>query len=142
MIRKPRRAASAVMAALALAAVLGTAAPAQTPPRNQAEYDAMVKKQREEFFKKIGVTAAQKSKIDAIQKKYEPSLEKINKKYEPRAKALQQQMAALQKKMMELQQEYGNEMRPVAQKMDKELEAVLTPAQRAKVKELQKQQQP
>ena len=138
VIRNKRRSAAALLAALATAAVVGTAS-AQNPPRNQAEYDAMLRKQREAFYQKIGLSAKQKSKITSIEKKYKPQVDGITKKYEPKAKRLQDQMIALQKQMAALQQQYQAEVRPVAQKMDKEFEAVLTPAQRTKVKEMQAQ---
>lgn len=65
-----------------------------------------------EAEKQLGITAAQKAKITAI-----------NKKYQPKIQTLQQQMATLQ-------QQYG-----------KDMETVFTPAQKAKMKQWQALQQ-
>jgi uncharacterized protein with FMN-binding domain len=114
------------LAATAAATILGTAglvtaAYAQTMPRNEAEFE-----------QQVGITAAQKSKINQINAKYKPQFDAINKKYRPKVEALQKQMQALQLQA-------NNEVRPLAQKHSKEVEAVLSPAQRTKIKAIQQQ---
>ncbi len=101
--------------------LLATQAPAQTPtmPRNQAEFEKM-----------IGLTADQKKKIEVVNKKYTPQVQALQKKYQPQFEALQKQMQALQQK-------YQKEAEPLANKQKTEMEAILTPAQRKKVQEIQ-----
>lgn len=119
-----RRRAGATAAAAAAAFIMTAATAvtwAQAPPGggglNAAE-------------KELGITAAQKSRITALRTKYQPQIQKIDKKYQPRVMALRKQMADLQK-------QYVAEVKPIASKMDKEMEAILTPAQRTKIKQMQ-----
>jgi hypothetical protein len=85
---------------------------------------------QQEMEKQLGITAQQKAKLTAISNKYRPKLVALNKKYEP-------QFKALQKKMQDLQQKAMAEARPTLQAQQKEMDTVLTPAQRAKIKQMQ-----
>lgn len=120
---KTRRVAKQILTAGGAAALLllATQAPAQTPtmPRNQ-----------EEFEKMIGLTADQKKKIEAVNKKYLPQVQAVQKKYQP-------QFEALQKQMMALQQKAQKEVQPLMNKQKTEMEAILTPTQRKKIQELE-----
>jgi Spy/CpxP family protein refolding chaperone len=111
-------------AAVAVGAFLtATSAPAQTPglPQSQAEFE-----------KQINLTADQKKKIEGIGKKYQPKMMAIQKKYEPEARKLQQQLMALQQKA-------NAEIKPVADQYQKEVDAILTPTQREKIKQIRAQ---
>ena len=104
--------------AVAALALVAAVAYTQTLPRNQAEFE-----------QQVGITAAQKAKLEAITKKYQPQIEAVGKKYEPQFRAIQAKAQA--------------EVKPILDKREKEAEAVFTPAQRAKlnqIKALQKQQ--
>jgi Spy/CpxP family protein refolding chaperone len=107
-----------------------TSAPAQTPglPRTQAEFE-----------KQINLTADQKSKIETITKKYQPRIQAVTKKYEPEARKLQEQMVALQKKMVALNQKAATEAKPLTDQYQKEVDAILTPSQREKIKQIRSQ---
>lgn len=111
-------------AAIAAAAVvlIGTgvvAVRAQNLPRSQAEFE-----------QQIGLTAAQKEKLKKIDARYKPQLEAIDKKYRPQFEALQKQLQALQVKA-------NAEVKPIMEKRGKEAQAVFTPAQMAKMKQIQ-----
>jgi Spy/CpxP family protein refolding chaperone len=116
-----RTAATAVAAGILLSA---TSAPAQTPtlPRSQAEFE-----------QQVGLTADQKKKIEALKGKYQPKIQAVQKKYEPEARRLQQAIAALQQKA-------NKELKPLADQYQKEIDAILTPAQRAKIKQMNEAQ--
>jgi Spy/CpxP family protein refolding chaperone len=110
-------------AALALTAFI-TPVRAQDPGA-QAEIAA--------FQKSLNITAAQKAKFEAINKKYQPRVEALMAKFKPqqeklmKSKPTQQQMMALRSQMMK-------QMQPLMDGQRKESEAILTPDQRAKVK--------
>ena len=92
-------------AALVASAPAGQAQNGKTPlPKSQAEFE-----------KQVGITAAQKTKMNTI-----------TKKYEPKAKALQAQMVKLQQQMQTLQVQ-----------ANKEMQSVLTAQQQAKIKAIQ-----
>lgn len=102
---------------------------AQTPtaiPQNQAEFE-----------KQLGITADQKKKMEAVGKKYKPQLEKLQTKYKPQVEQLQKQMVALQQQMVALQKKYVAEAQPLGTAQQKEIEGILTPAQRDKMKAIQ-----
>jgi Spy/CpxP family protein refolding chaperone len=115
--------------------VLGAACVAATLPA-QAQ-DAALPKTQAEFEKQIGLTADQKKKMDAVQKKYQPQLLAIGKKYQPEFQKMQQQMQELQGKMQALNQKAQTEAKPLMEKAQKESNAILTPAQQKKIKEFQ-----
>lgn len=93
------------LVSIALLGTVGTArAQAPAVPRNQAEFEKMLK-----------ITPAQKVKMEALKKKYDP-----------KAKALQAQMVSLQKQMQALGAQANTEM-----------QAVLTTEQKNKIKALQ-----
>jgi hypothetical protein len=92
-----------------------------------------------DFEKQLGITADQKQKMQVVDKKYNPQLQAIQKKYQPQAQKLQQQMIALQKQMQDLNKKAYTEAQPSLQKRQKEYEAILTPAQREKIKQIQQQ---
>jgi Spy/CpxP family protein refolding chaperone len=123
--------------------LLAAQAPAQTPnlPRSQAEFEKM-----------ISLTADQKKKIEAVNKRYQPQLQSVGTKYRPQLAAIENKykpkVEALKKQMAELQkQAYGEarpileqqqkEALPILQKQQKEIEGILTPAQRAKIKQME-----
>jgi hypothetical protein len=114
-----RRSLTAGVSALCLAGLLtGMTARAQTLPRSEAEFE-----------QEIGITAAQKAKLNAISVKYRPKMQAIAKKYQPQALALQTQMSELQKK-------FNAEAQPIRIAQKNEADAVYTPAQREKLKKL------
>ncbi|MES2460445.1 MAG: hypothetical protein V4671_07665 [Armatimonadota bacterium] len=89
---------------------------------------------QQQMEKELGITAQQKAKLTTISNKYRPKLVALNKKYDP-------QFKALQKKMQELQQKALTEAKPTLQAQQKEMDAILTPTQRAKIKQMQAGQQ-
>jgi Spy/CpxP family protein refolding chaperone len=108
-----------IAAALALTALI-TPVRAQDP-QMQAEVAA--------FQKSLAITPAQKTKLDAIGKKYQSKMQAVQQKYQklagPKPDASKQQS---------LMQNFQKEVKPLADAMRKESEAILTPAQRTKVK--------
>ena len=103
-------------------ALLGAAFVIFVPAAQAQKGGTPLPKNQAEFEKQVGITAAQKAKMTAI-----------GKKYEPKAKVLQTKMQALQKQMMALQQQ----MQTLGTQANKEVEGVLTPAQQTKVKAIQ-----
>lgn len=83
----------------------------------------------QEVEKALGLTAAQKKRIAEIDGRYNPQAQAIARKYQEQVQSLQKQMAALQKS-------YLTDLKPVLEKRGKEIEAVLTPQQRDKAKQL------
>ena len=83
--------------------------------------------------KQLGVTPTQKARIKTVEAKYKPQFDALQKKYAPKIDALKRQMTALQ-------QQASKEATPLLQKAGKEVEAIYTPAQRAKLKSWQQQQ--
>ena len=116
------------VAASLLVATTGIAL-AQQPGMGGNPAQAQLQAQQQ-MEKELGITAQQKTKLTAISNKYRPKLEALNKKYDP-------QFKALQKKMQELQQKAMTEARPTLTAQQKEMDAVLTPAQKAKIKQMQ-----
>jgi hypothetical protein len=92
-----------------------------------------------EFEKQLGITPDQKQRMQAVDKKYNPQLQAISKKYQPQAQKLQQQLIALQKQMQDLNKKAFTEAQPTLQKRQKEYEAILTPTQKEKIKQMQAQ---
>jgi Spy/CpxP family protein refolding chaperone len=113
------------VAASLLVATTGIALAQQ--PGNPAQAQLQAQQQME---KELGITAEQKKKLTTISNKYRPKLEALNKKYDP-------QFKALQKKMQQLQQKAMTEARPTLTAQQKEMDSVLTPAQKAKIKQMQ-----
>jgi len=105
-----------------VAAILTTAATTGLSARHASAQAPGQQRTTAQVEKEIGVTAAQKSKIESVKKKYDPKL-----------KALQPRMVAAQKQMQQVQKDYIT----IAQAADKEMQAILTPAQRAKLKAMQ-----
>jgi hypothetical protein len=90
----------------------------------------------QEFEKQVGITPDQHNKIEAVGNKYKPQIEKVQSKYKPQFAQLQQQMQALQQKYMGLQQKYVAEIKPIATQQQKDIDALLTPQQREKIKQI------
>ena len=78
--------------------------------------------------KELGITSQQKTKLTAINAKYTPKLIALDKKYQP-------QFRALQAKIQELQKKEFAEAKPTLDARKKEMDTVLTPAQKAKIKQ-------
>ncbi len=117
--RKQMQWAVATAAFMTTAALSDVAAP---QARAQAPGGAPQARTSAQIEKEIGVTAAQHTRIESIKKKYDPKL-----------KGLQPRMVAAQKQMQQIQKEYIT----IAQAANKEMESVLTPAQRTKLKAMQ-----
>ncbi|MBC8101092.1 MAG: hypothetical protein H7Z41_00710 [Cytophagales bacterium] len=92
---------------------------------------------QQQMEKELGITPQQKTKLDAIGKKYLPKLSAVQKKYTPQAQALQKQMVALQQKMQALNQKAFAEAKPTLDARQKEMDTVLTATQKAKIKQIQ-----
>jgi hypothetical protein len=106
-----------------LTALAGGAARAQDLPKDIKELE-----------KQIGLTDAQRKKMEAVDKKYQPKFKAIDGKYKPQFMALQKQIEPLQKKAFELQQKMNAEAKPIMDTMNKEKEACMTPDQAKKMK--------
>jgi Spy/CpxP family protein refolding chaperone len=109
----------------------------------------------------LGLTKEQRVKLEAIDKKYQPKTGTIMKKYEPRIVPIRQQVQALEKKYkprisaiqaefakeskplqdqaIAIQNEANKELKPLEEARRKDIESVLTPAQREKVKKIDAQ---
>ena len=98
----------AAVAAIALAGVTAWAQPQMQRPSTQ-----QMQQMRDRQMKAMGITAAQKSKLDAIDRKYRPRIEK------------------LQREMSTLMMQAGQESM-----------AVLTPAQRQKMQQMSRPPMP
>lgn len=114
-------------ATAAVALSVGGAAGAQpSPPPTQAQMQAQADAARDRLYKELGVTAAQKQKLTAIENKYKQIVrgryQAFSKKY-PKATPAQQQS-------------FMAEMQSIAPKARAESMAVLTPAQRVKLKKM------
>jgi 1-deoxy-D-xylulose 5-phosphate reductoisomerase len=119
---------------------------------------AVVRAQNQSLADALGLNKAQRTKMEAIEKKYQPKAAAIMKKYEPQIVPIRQQVQVLEKKykprLSAIQAEFAKEAKPLQDKAvaiqnqankelqpiqaarQKELEAVLTPAQREKVKKI------
>ena len=106
----------------------------------------------------LGLTKEQRIKFDAIEKKYQPKAKAIMAKYEPQIVPIRQKVQAMEKKyeprITAIRQEFTKEakplqdqavaiqnkanleLKPIEEARRKELEALLTPAQREKVKKI------
>jgi uncharacterized protein with von Willebrand factor type A (vWA) domain len=115
-----RRTGVALIATLSLA---GGVAFAQALPKDMKDFE-----------KQIGLTDAQRKKMEVVDKKYQPKFKAIDGKYRPQFTALQKQMEPLQKKAFELQQKMNAEAKPVMDAMNKEKEACMSPDQVKKMK--------
>jgi len=115
----------ATLAGIAGLTLLGATARAQT---SQADVE-----------KQLGLTADQKQRMQAVDKKYNPQLQAISKKYQPQAQKLQQQMMQIQQQMQALQKKAFTEAQPYLEKLAKDIQAILTPAQQEKIKQMQAQ---
>jgi len=117
-----RSAARRLAVAMSAASLLFVAAqaPAQTPtlPKSQAEFEKM-----------INLSPDQKTKIGAIDKKYQPQFAAIQARYKPKFDALQKQYVALV-------QQAQREAQPLLASHQKEVETVLTADQKAKIKQM------
>ncbi len=110
-------------AALALTAFI-------TPVRAQ---DPQVQAEVAAFQKSLGITPAQKSKLEAINKKFQPRVEALMAKFRPQQEKLMKSKPT-QQQMMTLRNQMMKQMQPLMDGQRKESEAILTPAQRTKVK--------
>ncbi len=126
-----KRLASLGAAALAMLAAITVQAQTPGPGRGQTGPSPQQRQQmramQEKAYKDLGITAAQRQKIEAIQKRYSQQIQskmQAFRKSNPNATP-QQAMA---------------EIRPLGAQMQKETMAVLTPAQRDKVKKMQAEQ--
>lgn len=106
-----------------VAVALGAGVRAQGLPKNVGELE-----------KQIGLTDAQRKKMEAVDKKYKPKFDALTAKYKPQASAITKQIEPLQKQLIQLQQKMNAEGKPTFDAMNKEKEAVLTPAQVKKMK--------
>jgi LTXXQ motif family protein len=102
---------------------IGTAAGAQELPKSVPDLE-----------KQIGLTDAQRKKMEAVDKKYQPKFEALNKKYQPQFMAIQKKIAPLQKQGIQLRDKMNAEGKPTFDAMNKEKEAVLSPDQVKKMK--------
>jgi hypothetical protein len=121
-MKTPLRRTAAALTLVTLAALSGTAV-AQDLPKDIKELE-----------KQIGLTDAQRKKMEAVDKKYQPRFKAIDSKYKPQFMALQKQIEPLQKKAFELQQKMSAEAKPIMDTMNKEKEACMTPDQAKKMK--------
>ena len=96
------------LAAAALATV-GSFALAQGLPKNVSELE-----------KQIGLSDAQRKKMEAVDKKYQPKFQAVSKKYEPQFVALKKKIEPLQKQAVQLQQKMNAEGKPIFDAMNKE----------------------
>lgn len=110
------------VALVSIAALAGTAL-AQGLPKDVKELE-----------KQIGITDAQRKKMEVIDKKYQPKFKTIDTKYRPQFAAIQKQIEPLQKKAFGIQQKMNAEAKPVLDAMNKEKEAILSPDQVKKMK--------
>lgn len=125
------------LAAVAVTALTATVAQAQGPGPggpSQQQMQAQMKAAQEKLYKDLGITATQKSKLQAIEKKYMGQIQAkgvaMQKKY-PNPKPEQRQ---------QLQTEFIKQIQPLGVKMQSEMMAVLTPAQKTKLKKMQADQ--
>lgn len=113
---------------VALTALALPAAAQQPSPARLAEA-------KQAFYKQLGLTPAQITKIEAIEKKYgtkvQTKLAEMKKKYGENPPADKQ--TQIRTEMMQF-------FKPIQEASNKELNAVLTPAQQKKVKEIQARQ--
>ncbi|MGC4045904.1 MAG: hypothetical protein QM758_19100 [Armatimonas sp.] len=110
------------VALIAITALAGTAL-AQGLPKDVKELE-----------KQIGITEAQRKKMEVIDKKYQPKFKTIDTKYRPQFVEIQKQMEPLQKKAVALQTKMNAEAKPVLDAMNKEKEACLSPDQVKKMR--------
>jgi Spy/CpxP family protein refolding chaperone len=128
MVLTIKRAASLGAAAISLLAAI--AVQAQTPgagtgPRRPSPQQMQA--MREKAYKDLGITTAQRQKLDAIEKRY--------------GQQIRTKMQAFQKNNPNATpQQAMAEVRPLAVQAQKEQMAVLTPAQRDKLKKRQAEQ--
>ena len=108
----------AVVAVSAASICLAASIQAQTSRAQPGQPTPEQLRARQDLEKQLGITTAQKNKIAAIESKYRPQMAKI-----------QEQMFKLRQQMISL-----------AADADKEVQAVLTPAQRDKIKKLEEAQ--
>ena len=102
-----------------------TMSPQQQQQMAQMRQQAM--QAQEKMFKELGVTQAQKTKLETIQNKYRKQI--MAKAEEYRTKNPKADPMQMQSQLMPV-------MQPLYQKMQKELMAVFTPAQQAKIKKM------
>ncbi len=152
MTKTTARLAAALFSAVALSTTVLGGARAQQPPVGGAPGGAPMQDP-------LGLSADQKKKIDAIQKKYKPQIEALQKKWQPQFLAIQKKYQALaqplakdnspagQKKQQDLMAKMQGEMKPLMDKamketkplqdkVTKEINTVLTPKQQATLKQL------
>ena len=103
-----------------------TMSPQQQQQMAQMRQQAM--QAQEKMFKELGVTQAQKTKLETIQNKYRKQI--MAKAEEYRTKNPKADPMQMQSQLMPV-------MQPLYQKMQKELMAVFTPAQQAKIKKME-----
>ena len=116
--RRPAVVATSLVLVLA-GGLIGTVWAQDASSRSQAEFE-----------QQVGITEAQKTKIKAIDAKYAPKKQAIAAKYKVQYEALQKQMADLRTKV-------NADMLPIYTQEKNEDDAVLTPAQREKIKKIQ-----
>lgn len=111
---------------------------------------------------KLGLTADQRRKIEAIQKKYDPINKRIQDKYQPRMEAIARKyqkesltgtvenspaaearrkvvMAKFRKELEPIQAAAMREAAPIQKRAQDELNRVLTPSQQVMLKKLQEE---
>ena len=115
-----------VTAALTLLAGLAPTARAQQQPDPKAVAEIQA------FEKSLKLTAAQKTKLATVGKKYAPKLQAIMEKLKKQGGT--QPSQELQQKLMK---QWATESGPILKAQRKEQEAVFTPAQLSKIKAFQ-----
>ncbi len=106
---------------------VGTYAPvnAQQPPAGGQMQDP------------LGLSAAQKTKMEAVQKKFQAEGEKLAKDKSPAAQAKQKELfAKMQKEMKPIQDAAMKEAEPLQKAAEAEMNKILTKDQQAKLKAL------
>jgi hypothetical protein len=99
------------------------------PPQPKSAPQAIGSSLQAILEKELALTSEQQKKWATINSKYKPQLKTIDEKYKP-------QMDALLKQMQELRKTARTEARPLLDARRKELDAILTPEQLKKKKEL------
>lgn len=122
--------------AVALTLIASFASAQETAPRPRTQATRELTKEVREFQKTLGLTPAQEAKRTALNEKYTPKIVAVIKKYQKERDAYQRSqktpadLEALKKTMVKMKAEST----PLTTQYQKELDAVYTPEQRAKLK--------
>ena len=122
--------------AVALTLIASFASAQESAPRPTTQTTRELTKEVREFQKTLGLTLAQEAKRTALNEKYTPKIVAVIKKYQKERDAYQRSqktpadLEALKKTMAKMKAEST----PLTTQYQKELDAVYTPEQRAKLK--------